>query len=133
MKKHYFIIVEKEKNSCYGVYSPDFKTVISAGDTFAEACKNMRKAMEIYLTETDVIPEAASIESIEKYIIENYPSQSVKTIFDLEVSLPHPHAVRLNISMPEDILHLLDQRLAGKTNQRSRFIAQAVERQLQEA
>ena len=133
MKKHYFIIVEKEKDSCYGVYSPDFKTVISAGDTFAEACENMRKAMEIYLAETDGIPESSSIEAIEKYIIKNYPSNSIKTVVDLEVALPRPHAVRLNISMPEDILHLLDQRLAGKTNQRSRFIAHAVERQLQEA
>ncbi len=133
MKKHYFIIVEKDKNSCYGVYSPDLRTVMGAGDTFAEAIENMRQGMENYLEEVDHVPEASGIEAIEKYIIENYPRSSVKTIFDLAVELPRAHAVRLNISMPEDILYRLDQKLSGKTNQRSRFIAYAVEKQLQEA
>ncbi len=133
MKAHYFVIVEKEKDSCYGVYSPDFKTVISAGDTFKEACRNMQKAMEIYLAEVDIVPKATSIEKIENYIIENYPAKSIKTIVDLEVSLPNPRAVRINISMPEDILYQLDKQLEGKTNQRSRFITHAVEKELMEA
>jgi metal-responsive CopG/Arc/MetJ family transcriptional regulator len=41
--------------------------------------------------------------------------------------------VRINITIQEDILKALDRKLAGHKNQRSRFIAQAVERQLQEA
>lgn len=133
MKKHYFVIVEKEKKSCYGVYSPDLKGVIGAGDTFTEAVNNMREAMENYLEEIKIVPDTANIETIENYIINNYPSRSVKTIVDLEVELPNTHSVRLNISMPEDILSRLDRQLAGKTNQRSRFITDAVEKQLQEA
>jgi predicted RNase H-like HicB family nuclease len=133
MKKHYFVIVEKEKTSCYGVYSPDLKGVIGAGDTFTEAVDNMREAMENYLDEVKIVPDAAKIETIENYIINNYPSRSVKTIVDLEVELPNTHSVRLNISMPEDVLSRLDQQLAGKTNQRSRFITNAVEKQLQQA
>jgi len=132
MKKHYFVIVEKDKNSCYGVYNPDFKGVMGAGDTFSEAVNNMRDAMENYLEEANNIPAASDIETIENYIIKNYPASSIKTIVDLDVSLPRAHSVRLNISMPEDILMRLDKTLSGKTNQRSRFIADAVERQLQE-
>jgi predicted RNase H-like HicB family nuclease len=132
MKKHYFIIVEKDKNSCYVVYSPDLKTVMGAGNTFVEAIENMRQGMENYLEVVGKVPEASDIEVIEKYVIENYPHSSVKTIFDLAVELPTTHAVRLNISMPEDILCRLDQKLSGKTNQRSRFIANAVEKQLLE-
>ena len=85
MKKRYFVIVEKETNSCFGVYSPDFETCFSAGDTFAEAVKNMADAMNICLKNMDHVPQASDIEAIEQYVIDNYPTGSVTTIVEIEV------------------------------------------------
>lgn len=132
MLKKYFVIVEKDKKSCYGVYSPDFQTVIGAGDTFAEAIENMRKNMEIYLEEVDSVPADADIETIEQFVIENYPPESVKTVVELEVQLPVKNSVRVNISIPDDTLRRMDARLAGRKKQRSAFITRAVEKALQD-
>lgn len=131
MEKKYFVIVEKQPDSCYGVYSPDFSTCFSAGDTFLEAVKNMKNAMDLCLENMDSIPAASDIETIEKYVIENYPADSVKTIVEIGAELPMPKAVRINISIPEDILFRLDKTLAGHKNRRSRFIADAVAEKLE--
>ena len=87
MEKKYFVIIEKEKDSCYGVYSPDFKSCFSAGDTFSEAVDNMKKAMEICLENLDTVPNASDIEEIEKYVIDHYPPESVKTIVEISARL----------------------------------------------
>ena len=130
MEKKYFVIVEKQPDSCYGVFSPDFKTCFSAGDTFAEAVANMKSAMELCLENMDAVPEASGIEAVEAYVIDNYPPDSVKTIVEVGAELPMPKAVRINISIPEDVLFRLDKTLSGRKNRRSRFIAEAIERQL---
>ena len=130
MEKKYFVIIEKEKDSCYGVYSPDFKSCFSAGDTFSEAVDNMKKAMEICLENLDTVPNASDIEEIEKYVIDHYPPESVKTIVEISAKMPDAPAVRVNISLPEDTLNRLDKRLAGHKNRRSRFIANAIEAEL---
>ena len=130
MKKNYFVIVEKEKDSCYGVYSPDFKTCGTFGDTFEEAVANMKEAMEICLENMDTVPEASSITDIEKYAVENYPVESVKIINTISVELPKAKSVRINITMPDDILARLDEAVSGRKNARSRFIADAVEARL---
>jgi len=130
MDRKYFVIVEKDKDSCYGTYCPDFRTVISAGDSFSEACANMAEAMRIYMSETGESPEPSSAEAVENYILDNYPPNGVKTIVELSVALPAAPAARVNISIPQDLLQRLDRKLAGHKNRRSRFIAQAVENAL---
>ena len=130
MRKRYFVIVEKDESSCYGVYSPDFETCFSAGDTFAEAVNNMETAMSVCLENMDHVPQASDIEAIEQYVIDNYPTTSVKTIVGIEVVLPETKAVRINISMAEDVLYRLDKSLGGRKNRRSRFITEAVEKAL---
>ncbi len=133
MEKKYFVIIEKEENSCYGVYSPDFKTCFSFGDTFHEAIKNMKEAMDDCLANMDNVPDASSIEDIEKYIIENYPSDSVKTVVELGAKLPVTNNVRINVSIPKDILQQLDQNLAGRKYKRSSYIVNAIMDKLQHA
>jgi len=130
MKKSYFVIVEKEKKSCYGVYSPDFKTCGTFGDTFEEAVSNMKKAMELCLENMDSIPDASPVSVIEQYAMANYPSESVKIITSISVDLPKAKSVRINITMPDDILARLDEALSGRKNARSRFITDAVEARL---
>lgn len=130
MKKNYFVIVEKEKDSCYGVYSPDFKTCGSFGDTFEESVANMKKAMELCLENMDSIPDASPVSDIEEYALANYPAESVKIITTIPVELPKAKSVRINITIPDDILAKLDEALSGRKNARSRFIADAVEEHL---
>ena len=130
MEKNYFVIVEKEKNSCYGVYSPDFKTCGSFGDTFEQAVENMKKAMELCLENMNKIPDASPVSAIEKFAVENYPKDSVKIICSINVSLPKAKSVRINITMPDDILALLDEAVSGRKNARSRFITEAVRERL---
>ena len=130
MEKNYFVIVEKEKDSCYGVYSPDFKTCASFGDTFEQAVSNMKKAMEICLENMDSVPEVSDLAAIEKYAVENYPKESFKIVCSIPVSLPKAKSVRINITMPDDILARLDKAVSGRKNARSRYIADAVRERL---
>jgi len=122
--------VEKEKDSCYGVYSPDFKTCGSFGDTFEQAIANMKEAMEICLENMDHIPEASTIEAVQNFAKANYEGDSVLVVCSLPVTLPKAKSVRINITMPDDILARLDEAVSGRKNARSRYITEAVKARL---
>ena len=130
MEKNYFVIIEKENDSCYGAYSPDFKTCGTFGDTFEQVISNMKEAMEICLENMDSVPEASTVDAIAKYCDENYPKDSFRIVCSIPVSLPKVKSVRINIPMPDDVLARLDKEVSGRKNARSRFIADAVRERL---
>ena len=78
----------------------------------------------------DAIPAQSDLDKVAEWVKECEGSPHLTWV---EATLPASHAVRINITIQEDILKALDRKLAGHKNKRSGFIAQAVERQLQEA
>ncbi len=49
----YNVVFTKEKEGGYSVAVPDLPGCLSQGDTFEEAEKNIKEAMELYLEEAD--------------------------------------------------------------------------------
>jgi len=49
----YNVIFTAEKEGGFSVYAPDLPGCISQGETFEEAQKNIREAIELYLEQAD--------------------------------------------------------------------------------
>ncbi|OGO20419.1 MAG: hypothetical protein A2Z15_03685 [Chloroflexi bacterium RBG_16_50_11] len=57
----YTIIIEKGRESGYVAYAPSLKGCVSQGKTKAEALKNIKEAMEVYIA---ALEDARDIEII---------------------------------------------------------------------
>lgn len=64
----YIAVIEKEKDSDYGVFFPDVPGVITAGSTIEEAIDMAHEALELHLEtmieDGDELPEASYIQDI---------------------------------------------------------------------
>lgn len=119
---NYIALIHKDENSDYGVSFPDFPGCISAGKTIEEAKIMAQEAVvsHIHLLKEmhEPVPAPASLEEI-------MTSPENRSAIAFLVEVPSRHTVRINITVPEDILHIIDQR-AGRLNlSRSAFLAEA--------
>jgi predicted RNase H-like HicB family nuclease len=64
----FFMVVQKDEGSSYGVYFPDLKGCYAAGETQAEAMENGRKSLRIYAEEMALtgktVPAARSLDDL---------------------------------------------------------------------
>ena len=129
-----YIAVLEEAKKGFGILFPDFSGCASCGRTREKALQMGREALELHLeglaADGDAIPAQSDLDKVAEWVKECEGSPHLAWV---EATLPASHAVRINITIQEDILKALDRKLAGHKNKRSGFIAQAVERQLQEA
>lgn len=122
----YPIVIHKEENTCYGVIVPDLPGCFSAGDTLDEAICNSKEAIECHLEglllDGDPIPEPKSIETHK----EN-PDYAGGTWAVVEVDLAKlsDRAKRINITLPERVLRLIDEAAKRSGETRSGFLARA--------
>ncbi len=119
---NYIALIHKEENSDYGVSFPDFPGCVSAGETIEEAKAMAQEALVNHITllrEMHMqIPVPTSLEEIM-----SCPENRLAVAFLIE--MPSHHTVRINVTLPEDILNIIDRR-AGRLNlSRSAFLAEA--------
>lgn len=118
----------------FGVIFPDFVGCVSCGKTKEEALLNGREALEFHLEgmveDGDEIPLQSDLEKVNEWLDE---CEETCHLCWIEVTLPSSKAVRVNITIQENLLKAIDKKLSGKKHRRSRFIADAVQKQLQEA
>jgi predicted RNase H-like HicB family nuclease len=128
----YIALIHKEADSDYGVSFPDFPGCVTAGRDLDEARANAVEALALHIEgmieDGEAIPEPASIEQVMSdkenidavAVLVSTPSRGSKT-------------VRVNITLPEDVLREIDAYAEREGFTRSGFIVRAAKRAIDEA
>lgn len=125
--RQYIALIHKEADSDYGVSFPDLPGVITAGSNLDEARQMATEALAFHLEgmakDGEPVPEPSSLEEI----------MSVKENRDgVAVLIAAPDAeirsVRINVTIPADVLEQIDQYAEREGFTRSGFLAQAAKK-----
>ena len=120
---HYVAIIERAAEG-FGVYFPDVPGCTSAGATPQEAATNAEAALEGHLTlaleHHEALPAASDIDGLPR-------DPEVDEVARVLVRFDVPErSVRVNITLPEDLLQVIDRYAKGHGFTRSGLLAQAV-------
>ena len=129
MARKYIALIHKDPDSAYGVSFPDLPGCISAGDTVDEARANAVEALALHLEglaeDRDAIPEPSSLEAI---MSDRENREGVAILVD--APKPASVSVRINVTMPDDLLEKIDAKAAMRGLSRSGFFQVAARREL---
>lgn len=121
--KTYIAVIHRDKDSDFGVSFPDFPGCVTAGSTIDEAKDMAIEALDMHIKgmieDGEVIPDASKLEDIMK----DY-SDALSFIV-VPVSKPESKSVRINITIPENILHDIDAYAKAHGLSRSSFLAKS--------
>jgi predicted RNase H-like HicB family nuclease len=125
--RQYIALIHKDANSDYGVSFPDLPGVITTGSTLDEARDMAAEALAFHLEgmaeDGEAVPEPSSLEEI-MVIAENRDGVAVLIAApDAEV-----RSVRVNITLPADVLSEIDRHAEREGFTRSGFLAQAAKK-----
>jgi predicted RNase H-like HicB family nuclease len=125
--RHYIALIHKEANSDYGVSFPDLPGVITAGSTLDEARAMATEALAFHLEglaeDGEAVPEPSTLEEI-MAIAEN--KDGVAVLVDAPAT--DVKSVRVNITLPADVLGEIDKYAEREGFTRSGFLAQAAKK-----
>lgn len=107
--RHYIALIHKDADSDYGVSFPDLPGVITSGTDLDDARTMAAEALALHLEglaeDGEAVPEPSSLEKI---------MADVENRDGVAVLIPAPSegvkSVRVNITLPSDILNEIDRR-----------------------
>jgi predicted RNase H-like HicB family nuclease len=125
--RQFIALIHKDPDSDFGVSFPDLPGVITAGSTLDEARDNAVEALALHLEgmaeDGEAVPEPSSLEDV-MAIAENRDG--------VAVLIPAPVAdvksVRINITLPADVLNEIDRHAEREGFSRSGFLAKAAKK-----
>jgi predicted RNase H-like HicB family nuclease len=128
MARYYPAIIEPASEG-YGVFFPDVPGCTSAGATVQEAARNAEEALQAHLDlaaeHSETIPEPSELDAI---IAEPGVVEAARVLVRAEVP---GRSVRVNITLPEELLAAVDRYAARSGYTRSGLLAQAVRERMQ--
>lgn len=126
---NYIGLIHKQAESGYGVSFPDFPGVVTAGETLDEARAMAEEALAFHvdgmIEDGDAIPEPSSLELI---MAEPENRDGVAILVTLRSQ--SPKSVRINITLPEDVLQTIDSFAEANGMSRSGFLARAARHEI---
>ena len=127
LMRQYVALIHKEAESDYGVSFPDLPGVVTAGSNLDEARKMAAEALAFHLEglaeDGEPVPEPSSLDDIMS-VKENRDGVAVLIgAPDTEVK-----SVRINVTMPADVLDQIDRYAEREGFTRSGFLAQAAKK-----
>ena len=128
MARYYPAIIEPASEG-YGVFFPDVPGCTSAGATVQEAARNAEEALQAHLDlaaeHGEAIPVPSELDAIA-------PEPGVVEAARVLVRAEIPgRSVRVNITLPEELLAAVDRYAARSGYTRSGLLAQAVRERMQ--
>ena len=121
----YTALLRKDPRSDYGVDFPDFPGCITAGRTLEEGRRMAEEALAFHVDgmrqDGEPVPPPSSMDVI---MSDRHNRNAVAFLVDLPN--PSPRAIRINVSLPEDVIQSIDRVSAN----RSRFLAEAARERL---
>jgi predicted RNase H-like HicB family nuclease len=122
--RQYIGLIHKEAESDYGVSFPDFPGCVTAGRNLDEARTMAEEALALHIegltADGEAIPEASSLESVM-----NDPDNRNGVAILVKVASPVAKTVRVNITLPDDVLNAIDHYAENHGLTRSGFLAKA--------
>jgi predicted RNase H-like HicB family nuclease len=129
---HYIGLIHKDAGSEYGVSFPDFPGCVTAGASLEEARLMAQEALNLHIEgmieDGESLPAASTLDEI-LADPENAGTVAVLTVAPRRSS----KAVRLNVTLPEDVLLRIDDYARKHGLSRSGFLAQAAKQVLEDA
>jgi predicted RNase H-like HicB family nuclease len=125
--QHYVGLIHKDADSHFGVSFPDFPGVITAGTSLDDARAMAEEALSLHIDglaeDGEAIPEPSSLD----HIMSDPDNRSGVAIL---VSAPNaqPKAVRVNVTLPGDVLAQIDAFAEAHGYTRSGFLTRAAKR-----
>lgn len=125
--KQYIGLIHKEPGSDYGVSFPDFPGVVTAGRTLDEARAMAQEALEFHIEglveDGEATPDPSSLEQVMAE-----PANRDGVAILVPAGTAPARAVRVNVTLPEDVLARIDRHAKAHGFTRSGFLAQAARR-----
>ena len=125
--RQYIALIHKEADSDFGVSFPDFPGCVTAGTTLDEAREMAAEALGLHLEgmlqDGEPVPEPSSLEAV-------MADATNRDGVAILVAAPERTAksIRVNVTLPEDVLEAIDRYAAANGFTRSGFLAQAAKR-----
>ncbi|HLC15916.1 MAG TPA: type II toxin-antitoxin system HicB family antitoxin [Thermodesulfovibrionia bacterium] len=124
---NYIAVVHKDSQSDFGVSFPDFPGCITAGSSIDEAKDMAHDALSLHikgmLEDGENIPVPSKLEDI----MDDPDYSDAIAILVVSVSEAKPRSVRVNITVPEDILRKIDTVAKKRGMSRSSFLVHAAQ------
>jgi predicted RNase H-like HicB family nuclease len=129
---HYIALIHKDQTSDYGVSFPDFPGLATAGRTLDEARAMAEEALAFHIEglveDGEAIPEASSLDAA---MADPAARDGVVTLISTKPAAKR--AVRVNVTLPEDVLAEIDRYAENRGLTRSGFLARAAKRAMEDA
>jgi predicted RNase H-like HicB family nuclease len=120
----YFPAIIEKSSDGYGVFFPDLPGCTSAGATVQEAALNAEEALQAHIDLSvehgDTIPEPSTLDQI---AVDPDVAEAARILVRAD---PPGRTVRVNITIPEDLLAAVDRYAVRTGYSRSGLLAQAV-------
>jgi predicted RNase H-like HicB family nuclease len=121
----YPVYVHKDEASAYGVTFPDFPGCFSAADDLESLPRMAQEAVEVHFEGEDVeIPPPTAIETL---ATSSEYEGGFWLLLDIDLTKVNTKSVRLNISLPANLVSQIDRYAARHHMTRSGFLARAAQ------
>ena len=125
--RHYIALIHKDAGSHFGVSFPDLPGVVTAGTTLDDARIMAEEALALHIEglieDEEAIPEPSSLEQI----MSDRDNRSGVAVL-IPAKIDQPKAVRVNVTLPEDVLAQIDRYAEAHGFTRSGLLVQAAKR-----
>ena len=130
---NYIAVVHKDPKSDFGVSFPDIPGCVTAGSTIDEAKDMAHDALSLHikgmLEDGDKIPVPSKLEDI----MDDPDYSDAAAILVVSVSEVKPRSIRVNITVPEDMLRKIDSVAKKRGMSRSSFLVHAAQNAISSA
>jgi len=125
--RQYIGLIHKEADSDYGISFPDLPGLITAGKTLDEARDMGTEALALHLEGLSEDGEAAPGPSSLEEIMKDAQNKDGVAVL-IAVPAMEVKSVRINVTMPADVLDQIDKYAEREGFTRSGFLAQAAKK-----
>jgi predicted RNase H-like HicB family nuclease len=129
--RQYIGLIHKEAASDYGVSFPDFPGVVTAGKDLDDARAMAEEALSLHIDglvdDGEAVPEASSLEDVMAC-----PEHRDGVAILIAVKTEAPKTVRVNVTLPAEVLERIDRFTESRSYTRSGFLARAAQRAIEE-
>lgn len=130
--RNYIGLIHKDAESDYGVSFPDFPGVVTAGTDLDNARAMAEEALALHveglIEDGETIPEPSSLDEV----MADPDNQSGVAIL-VALKREPKNAVRVNVTLPEDVLKQIDSFAEARGLTRSGFLARAAKHEIERA
>jgi predicted RNase H-like HicB family nuclease len=127
---NYIGLIHKDLGSDYGVSFPDFPGLVTAGTTLDDARQMAEEALAFHvegmIEDGEPLPDPSTLESV---MADDANRDGVAILVALKAEAPK--AVRINITLPQDVLRTIDAFAEANGLSRSGFLARAARHEIE--